>query len=266
MRKHKVTAFIPVQNVEDVIEECLKSVTWADEILIIDAFSTDKTIEICRKFSNVRILQHEYLNSASQRSWGMPQASHEWVFIIDSDEQCTPALHDEIEKILSIEKIPCNGYRVHLKTMFFGKLLKHDTHLGHWGKRLVKKDQTVKYAVRRVHSTMNISKMEWIKNKKAYIIHNPIRDFASQWRKMIRYATWAAEDMYERGKKAHWYNFILHPAHKFLFFFIIRRGFGDGIRGAIICSIAASAVFMKYFKLFELHNKQEIAIKQNGKF
>jgi len=100
MRKNKISAFIPVQNVEDIIEDCLKSITWVDEIFIVDAFSNDRTVEFCRKFPNVKIVQHEYENSGAQRTWGMPNVSNEWVLIIDSDERCTPELKAEIEKKL----------------------------------------------------------------------------------------------------------------------------------------------------------------------
>lgn len=262
MRKHKVSAFIPVQNVEDIIEDCLKSITWVDEIFIVDSFSTDRTVEICKKFPKVKPVQHEYINSGEQRKWGMPQVAHEWVFIIDSDERCTPELRKEIEKILSMDDIPYDGYNVPIKTKFYGKLLYHDTFLGCGGKRLVRKKLHKNYVMKRVHAKLKIDRLTWIKNKKAYIIHIPIRDFKTQWQKMIRYATWAAEDMYETGKRVHWYHFSIRPLFKFLQFYIIRRGFIDGLRGLILCGLGGIAVFMKYYKLYEIrHNKSKIGNK-----
>jgi glycosyltransferase involved in cell wall biosynthesis len=255
MRKHKVSAFIPVQNVEDIIEECLKSIAWVDEIFIVDAFSTDRTVEICRKYPNVKIVQHEYVNSGLQRTWGMPQVAHEWVLIIDSDERCTPRLREEIETILAADDIPFDGYKVNIRTRFYGRLLSHKTHLGHRGKRLVRKLLHEKFVMKRVHAGMRIKNLAWIRNKDAYLVHIPIRDFGSQWQKMIRYATWAAEDMYEKGTEVRWYHFSLRPLYKFLHFYIVRGGFRDGVRGLIVCAIAGIGVFMKYLRLFEL--KQE---------
>jgi len=256
MRKHKISAFIPVQNVEDIIEDCLNSITWVDEIFIVDAFSTDRTVEICKRYPNVKILQHEYVNSATQRTWGMPQVANEWVFIIDSDERCTPRLKEEIEKILSLDEIPYDGYKVTIKTQFYGKLLSHKTHLGHRGKRLVRKELHKKFVMKRVHGGMRIKNLSWIENKDAYLIHIPIRDFKSQWQKMIRYAIWAAEDMYEKGKDVRWFHFTLRPFYKFFHFYVIRGGFRDGVRGLIVCAIGGIIVFMKYYKLFELRQKQ----------
>lgn len=256
-RKHKLSAFIPVQNVEDIIEACLESIQWIDEIFIVDAFSTDKTLEICRKYPNVKIVQHEYENSGAQRVWGMPQVAHEWVLIIDSDERCTSELRKEIERILSMEEIPFDGYNVYIKTKFFGKLLYHDTYLGSGGKRLVRRALHKNYVLKRVHAKLKFDKMSRIHNKRAYLIHIPIRDFKANWEKMIRYAIWAAEDMYDQGKKVHWYHFSLRPFYKFFHYYIIRRGFLDGIRGLILCGLAGIWVFMKYYKLFEMYKKNE---------
>jgi glycosyltransferase involved in cell wall biosynthesis len=255
MRKHKLSAFIPVQNVEDIIEECLESIKWVDEIFIVDSFSTDKTLDICRKFPNVKIVQHYYENSGAQRVWGMPQVSNEWALIIDSDERCTPELRKEIEKILTLDEIPFNGYQIYLKTKFLGKIQNHDRYLGHRGMRLVRRESYKEYTLRSVHSTLDIKNHSRIRNKKAYIIHIPIRNFTQHWTKMIRYATWQAEDMHRKGKKVYWYHFTIRPFFKFLIHYFFKLGFLDGIRGLILCGIAGISVFMKYYTLFELRKK-----------
>jgi Glycosyltransferases involved in cell wall biogenesis len=255
MRKNKISAFIPVQDVEDIIEDCLKSITWVDEIFIVDAFSKDRTVEICRKFSNVKIVQHEYENSGAQRTWGMPKVSNELVLIIDSDERCTPELQTEIEKILAMDKIPFDGYLVYLKTKFLGKIQNHDRNLGYQGMRLVRRESYKEYNLRSVHSTLDIKNRSRIKNKDAYIIHIPIRDFKSHWNKMVRYATWQANDMFQKGKKANLFHFIFRPSYKFIHHYFFRLGFLDGIRGLILCSVASISVFMKYYKLFVMRNE-----------
>ena len=257
MERRKLSAFIPVQNVEDIIEDCLKSITWVDEIFIVDAFSTDNTVEICKKYPNVKLVQHEYKNSGAQRIWGMPQVAFNWVFIIDSDERCTPKLREEIENILSMDEIPFDGYNIHIKTKFMGKLLFHDTYLGSGGKRLVRKELHKNYVLKRVHAKLKIDKLTWLRNKKAYLIHIPIRDSKSQWHKMSRYASWAAEDMYENNKKVHWYHFAIRPLYKFFQYYFIRGGIVDGIQGLIICGLAGISIFMKYYKLFEFRNENE---------
>ena len=255
MKRRKLSAFIPVQNVEDIIEECLESIKWVDEIFIVDAFSTDKTLEICHRYPNVKIVQHEYENSGAQRSWGMPQALHDWIFIIDSDERCNEELREEIEKILEKEKIDVDGYWVSIKTKFLGKLQNHDRALGHSGMRLVRKKTYKNYVLKSVHSKLVVINAGRIKNKNAFLVHEPIYGFSSHFKKMVRYAEWSAQDMYENGIRAKCYHFVFRPLFKFIVHYFIKLGFLDGMRGLILCQITAIFVFMKYYKLYFLSRK-----------
>ena len=93
--REKVTAIIPTFNNEKIIRRCLESVRWADEILVIDSFSTDATLDICREYG-ARIIQHEYINSALQKNWAILQAKHDWIFLLDTDEYLEDGLGDEI--------------------------------------------------------------------------------------------------------------------------------------------------------------------------
>ncbi len=259
MERRKLSAFIPVQNVGDIIEECLDSIAWVDEIFIVDAFSTDKTVEICRRYSNVKLVQHEYINSGEQRAWGMPQVTHDWVFIIDSDERCSPGLRNAIEKILTQEQIKYDGFLVKIRTKFMGKLLKHPTYLGGGGKRLVKKELNKNYIIKRVHSKMKIDNKTWIKNKDAYLIHEPIRDFEAQWKKLIRYSVWYAEDMFDKNERTGIFQFTIRPFIKFFQYFIIRGGFRDGLHGFVLCVVASISIFMKYYKLWMMNQQAKLA-------
>lgn len=255
MKKRKLSAFIPVQNVEDILVNCLESIKWVDEIFIVDAFSTDGTLEICKQYSNVKIVQHKYENSGAQRSWGMPQVSNDWVLIIDSDESCTPELKTEIEKILSSNKIVVDGFWVSIKTKFFDKLQYYDRYLGHRGMRLVRKETYKNYVLKRVHSKLVVKNSGIIGNKNAFLIHEPIRDFSEHLKKMIRYAEWAAQDMHEKGICAKPVHFLFRPFGKFFIHYILKRGFLDGVRGLILCKIAAYSVFLKYYKLYYIQNQ-----------
>ena len=252
MNKRKLSAFIPVQNVEDIIEECLESIKWVDEIFIVDAFSTDNTVDICRKYPNVKIVQHEYENSGAQRIWGMPQVTHDWVLIIDSDERCNAELRHEIQAILTMNTINVDGFWVNIKTKFLGKLQNHDRYLGHRGMRLVRKETYKNFVLKRVHSKLVVKNAGKILNKNAFLEHEPIRDFSDHLKKMVRYAEWAAADMYERGIRANPIHFMFRPLGKFIIHYFFKRGFLDGIRGLILCKIAGLSIFLKYYKLFHM--------------
>ena len=250
--RKKLSAFIPVQNVEDIIEECLESIKWVDEIFIVDAYSTDRTVEICNRYPNAKLVQHEYKNSGAQRIWGMPKVAHDWVLIIDSDERCSDELKNEIQRILSKDSISVDGYWISIITKYFGKLQYHDRSLGHSGMRLVRKGMVNNYVLKRVHSKLVIKNAGKIKNRNAFLIHEPIRDFHDHFKKMIRYSEWTAADMYEDGVRAKWYHFTFRPILKFIIHYFFKLGFLDGLRGLILCQIGAISVFMKYYKLYFL--------------
>src|ERR1043165_5825483 len=104
-----ITALVPTYNCEGTIRECLESVKWADKIFVVDSFSNDRTLEICREYTSW-IVQHEYVNSATQKNWAMDQITTEWTLQIDSDERLEPGLKEEILKSLSASEQP-DGYR-----------------------------------------------------------------------------------------------------------------------------------------------------------
>src|ERR1041384_174604 len=94
-----VSVLLPTFNCERLVRAPLESVKWADEILVVDSFSSDETLSICKEYG-ARIVQHEYLNSASQKNWALPQCKNQWVLQIDSDETLEPGLREEIEQVL----------------------------------------------------------------------------------------------------------------------------------------------------------------------
>ena len=95
----KISALITTYNEQDMLQDCLESVRWADELFVVDSFSTDRTLEIARAY-NARISQHEYKYPAAQKNWAIPQASHEWILLLDADERVTPELQREIQQLL----------------------------------------------------------------------------------------------------------------------------------------------------------------------
>src|SRR5690606_317195 len=96
----KITAIIPTFNEEVHIKEAIESVLWCDEIIVVDSFSTDRTVEIVKSFPQVRLLQHEYEHSAAQKNWTIPQAQNDWMFLLDADGRPTPELAEKIHRIV----------------------------------------------------------------------------------------------------------------------------------------------------------------------
>src|SRR5947207_4658165 len=120
MNKTKLTVLIPTYNCQNHLRECLESVKWADEIFIVDSFSKDQTLDIAREYTQ-RIIQHEYINSAKQKNWAIPQASNDWVLLIDSDELLEPALEKEMQELLVNLPSGYDAFRIPRKNLVFGK-------------------------------------------------------------------------------------------------------------------------------------------------
>jgi glycosyltransferase involved in cell wall biosynthesis len=254
MERRKVSGFVPCQNSEAVIRECLESLRWCDEVLVVDGYSTDGTLEIVKEFKNTRIIQHEYKNSVEQKKWALPQARYEWIIQLDSDERCTAGLQQRLEEILSWETIPGYVYKFKMRTRLFGRLLHHDVYTGYKTKRFYRRDIYKTFTQRRVHGRIKPPEPS-IYMGDVSVIHDPIRDFGQHWRKMVRYAEWGALDLYDAGKRVFWWNLLLQPLAKFLRFYVLKGGFRDGLSGLIMCIFGGLGVFMKYAKLWELRER-----------
>jgi len=248
----KVTAFILTQNNQRTIRRCLDSVSWCDEIVVIDSNSSDNTLQIINEFSQIKLYHHQYTNAREQRIWGMQHVNTEWVFIIDSDEYCSASLKDKLQDMLSTDNLNYDGFLIFTRTLFFGKLLKHQDFISSFGKRLVRTSIAVNYKENvRVHASIILVKKTRL-SKKYYLVHDPIDNLSNHFVKMSRYAKWQAEDMYEKNKSFQWWHVFLRPTSKFMKLYFINGGWRDGIRGLIICLLGGWSVFLKFLYLYEL--------------
>jgi glycosyltransferase involved in cell wall biosynthesis len=249
--REPLTALIPTYNEEDNIRECLESVKWADEILIIDSFSTDRTLDICREYTD-RIVQHEYVNSAAQKNWAIPQASHRWVMIVDSDERVSDRLRSSIEKALE-NPGGCDGFSVKRESFFLGKPIRHGGWEREYVLRLFNKERG-RYQDKEVHACIEVEGKEGYLDGPLY--HYTYVSLDQYFEKFHRYTRWAAGDLRSGDQRASWINLALRPWIRFLKMYLVRLGFLDGKHGLVLSSLAAFSVFMKYARLWELDTKK----------
>lgn len=243
-----LTVILPCKNEEANIAACLDTVRWADEILVVDSGSTDRTLEIARTYTD-RVLEHAYVNSATQKNWAIPQASCEWVMVIDADERATPALQAEIQNLLKTDP-PHTGYRLPRQTWFFGKPIRHcgwdpehDAPL-----RLFKRDAG-RYEDKHVHADVILS-TGTAGRTTGRLEHHTYRSFDQYLEKFGRYTTWAALDARDRGEQATVMHLTLRPFWRFLRMYLLKQGFRDGKAGLILCMLAAVNVWIRYAKLW----------------
>ena len=249
----KLSVIIPTYNEEKNIRNCLESIKWADEIFVVDSFSNDKTLEIALEYTE-RVIQHEYVNSATQKNWAIPQAKHEWVMIVDSDERVTQELKEEILEILSSED-PLDGYYIPRVNTFLGKELKY----GGWGKkedynlRLFKRDKG-RYENKHVHADIILEgKAGYIK---APFTHHSYPDLSKYIQKFNRYTDWAAEDLFQKGKKIGLSHIFLRPIATFFKMYFFKLGLLDGYHGLLLSILSSFYVYIKFAKAKQLQNSQ----------
>ncbi len=282
MNKIKLTVIIPTYNVEDIIEKSIKSVLWADEILVVDSFSSDKTCEIAQSLG-AKVLKHEYVYSAKQKNWAIPQAKNEWILLLDSDEVVTQELKKTIENLFEkneIEKF--EGYGIARKHFFFGKFLRWGGRYPLYNIRLFKK--TCRYEDRNVHAHIILEKEKMAKIK-GDILHYSDRNIIQFMEKFNRYMKYQADYMVkvsQRGININWNKFFTNPLYfksiikdiwffipgtslfRFLYMYIFRFGFLDGKHGLIIAlfySLQDYCAKTRYMEIRQINRNGEIRIK-----
>jgi len=245
-KMNKITALIPTYNEERNILECLESVRWADEILVVDSFSTDRTVEIAGNLG-ARITQREYGSHASQRNWAIPQASHPWVLLLDADERCSPDLQQEIRAIL--EKGPDYKLnKIHRWNYFLGHLQRHGDWGNDWVIRFFHRDIACFEECGSFHGEIQAS--EPIDRLMNPIFHYPYQNLDEYFIKFNRYTTDGAFHLLNQGKKFSTLDLVARPLWRFIRSYFLRLGFLDGVAGFIVCALAGMYVFVKYSKLW----------------
>lgn len=240
----KLTAIIPTGNEEHNIEGVLESVHFADEIMVVDSYSTDNTVELAKKYTDF-IIQRDYEYSASQKNWAIPQATHEWILLVDADERITPELKDEIQDILKNGSDKA-GYWIYRDNLFMGRQLKNSGIKGDKCIRLFRKS-LCKYEDKHVHAEIIADgEIDSLKHK---MLHDTYVSIDKFYIKMNRYATWQAEDYAKSMTSVSLLHLWLKPNFRFFKHYILGGGFRDGFEGYVYAITQKHAVKMRYIKL-----------------
>jgi glycosyltransferase involved in cell wall biosynthesis len=249
MARVQISAIVTTLNEIDFIEDCLRSVEWADEIYLIDSFSTDGTVELIRsKFPRVRLEQRQYLGAASQKNYAIDRAAHDWIFYIDADERVTNELREEIVRTLE-GPLDLWAYSVGRRNFMLGEEVRYSGLQRDRVTRLFHRKHA-RYPNRRVHADLVVDGATGRLEHK--MLHFYVRSFDHMIAKMTRYANWGAAQMFLDGKRTSAAGIFGHPVAKFFRDFIVNFGFLDGVRGLISVGIHVYYTFWKYAKLWEM--------------
>lgn len=256
----KISAAIITFNEEKILEKTLKSIeNIADEIVIVDSGSTDKTEQIAKKYG-AKFFVEPWKGYGQQKNSAISKCKNEWILNIDADEEISTELSLEIKKIVKNEE-ENRVFKINRQSVCFGKKLKY----GGWGTsyaiRLFRKNSG-KYNENLVHEEfITNSKIEKLKEK---IYHHSYLTMSDYFDRFNRYTTEGAKDYYLKNKKVSILDITLNPLYKFIKMYIIRLGFLDGIEGFVIASTSSMYSMIKYFKLREIYKNDSYVSKNNN--
>ncbi|MBI4546851.1 MAG: glycosyltransferase family 2 protein [Ignavibacteriae bacterium] len=251
--RHKLSVIVITFNEERNIVECLQSVSWADEIIVVDANSTDRTVELAKQFTP-RVYVKEWLGFAAAKNFALEQAANEWVLWLDADERATPELAGEIQHIIQNSSIIHKAFQVARRAYFLGKWIKHCGWYPGYVVRLFRRE-SARFNDSRVHEKLEIDGS--VGRLKHDLIHYTDHNLFHYFSKFNRYTSLAAQDLWEAGKEFSLYDVLIRPLFLFFKMYILRRGFLDGMHGLILSLLSSAYVFTKYAKLWELQRSSE---------
>lgn len=238
----RLTVIIPTFNEELYIEGALYSVKFADEIIVVDSFSTDQTAEIARSH-NCKVIQRQFDNFSNQKNHALAYATTEWILFLDADERITYALQKEIENTMATGKH--TAYKLHFPHFFMNRFLYH-----HHNDvtRLVKREKC--FFEGKVHEKLIVDgSIGKLKNK---VLHYTYKGLVHNLKKKDHYAWFQADQMQAKNKKTNYFLLAFKPFYRFFHEYIIKGGFLDGIPGLAVAAINAYGVFSRYAKLMLL--------------
>lgn len=246
-----ISACIITFNEADRIVDCLKSLSFCDDIVVVDSHSTDATAALAEA-AGARVLQRAFTGFRSQKQFAVEQAQHDWVLCLDADERISPELRTAIESARADGFNGKAGYRFARLSQYFGRFLRHGNAYPDRVLRLFDRRRGGWRGKREVHEAASVDGE--VGALRGDLIHFPYRSFEQQLTKTQRYARMMAEHDFARGKRATLGKLVLAPTWRFWRGFLFRGGFRDGWHGLVYAYVRANYVRQKTIMLWMLQN------------
>lgn len=247
-----VSAIIICKNEEQFISGAIESLLWAEEVLLVDSYSTDSTLEIARQYS-VKILQRPFDNYSSQRNWAIEQATQPWVLMLDADERIPTDLQQEIQQLLDTSPAQ-PAYQISRKNFFMGKEVRFSGWQNDKVVRLFDKAQC-RYSDKKVHEELVVpGRTGSLRHQMLHYTYRNLTHFLHKW---DQYSWFSAQDKAKKTGSVTLFHLALKPMVRFLKQYFLKLGILDGKVGFIIAYLAASSVFMRYLKIWRLQEENQ---------
>lgn len=254
----KLSVITLALNEEHNIVDCLESVQWADEIIVVDSGSIDNTIQIAKRYTPL-VLTVEWKGYGATKNFALDRASGEWILWLDADERVPKELAAEMQAVLRADDGSVNGYSVPRRAFFLGRWIKHCGWYPGRVTRLFRRTKS-RFTESNVHEQISVEgKIVELKND---LLHFTDPNLYHYFNKFNRYTSLAAKDLHSAGKRFSLYDILVRPSFMFFKMYIVKRGFLDGLQGFILCTVSSAYVFTKYAKLWELDHQKRITKEQ----
>ncbi|MBL7661130.1 glycosyltransferase family 2 protein [bacterium] len=247
-KREKISAFIITFNEERYLEACIQSVSFCDEIIVIDSFSQDRTVEIAKQLG-AKVFTRAWPGYRAQKAFGLEQCENEWVLNIDADERVTPELKENILSALSQAKSKnINGYYMNRVVFFLDRWWRRGGWYPEYRLRLLRKSKTTWGGTDPHEKPIVEGQTETLGGELEHYTYKNIED---QFSRLNKHSTDAAREEYQLGGRASLFSLIVNPLVRFFKFYVIKRGFSEGKAGFIVALAEAYYTFMKYAKVWE---------------
>lgn len=247
----KLSAFVTTFNNAQTLRICLDSVKWADEIVVLDSFSSDETMQIAEQFG-AKTFQHKFLGYGPQKQSALEKTSHRWVLLLDADEALSPELQSEVKELL--QRGPdCDGYELPRQEQMFWQMASTKSRLNGFLRLFDKTKAHISDMP--IHAAPKVAGK--ISRLNAPFYHFGEIDIHTKVEKINHYSTGLVADKVAKGKKASPWIMLFYPPIFFLRIFFFKRNYRNGWAGLIASVCMAFYAFMKYAKLFEDAQQQK---------
>lgn len=246
-----LSAVIIARNAAAILEPCLDSLAFADEVVVVDSASSDGTVELAVR-KGARVVQKEWLGFGRQKQFAVEQASHDWVLCLDADERVSPQLAQSIRSALAAPVSPV--YRMARRNRFLGRWLSHGEGYPDWSPRLFNR-LNARWSDDLVHEKVLFAVTPG--TLQGDLMHESAEDLSTYLERQNRYTTLAARQAFEEGRSVSLVHLLLSPVVRFIKFYLMRLGFLDGLPGLLHISIGCMNSYIKYMKLIELRQSEK---------
>jgi glycosyltransferase involved in cell wall biosynthesis len=247
MTPPRLSVTLVTLNEEQRLRGCLESVAWADEIVVVDAESQDKTVQIAREFTD-RVLVRPWPGFALQKNFALEQARGSWVLSLDADEEVSAELGRDITATIAAADA-CDGYAVPRRNVFLGQWIRHGGLYPDWQVRLFRRGHG-RFVERDVHESVHVDGR--VGRLLGHLVHRSYTGVADFFERAHRYSTLAAEEYVRAGGGARARELVLRPIGRFVSMYVLQRGFLDGRKGLLLAGLYAYYVFMRTAKVWEV--------------